>query len=91
MRCVPARGDSGGLTLHHGARITVTVEELVGPYPLPTVLIDGRDVATGAPPASGPCCRLDLPTTGRIAAVLRNGRKWSSAASCAPRLDASLP
>lgn len=53
------------------AGITVTVEELVGNYPSPTVLIDGRDVVTGAPPASGACCRFDLPTIAQIAAVLR--------------------
>jgi hypothetical protein len=53
------------------ARITAPVEELVGDYPSPTILIDGRDVVTGAPPGSCACCRLDLPTAAQIAAVLR--------------------
>jgi hypothetical protein len=52
------------------AGITAAVEELVGAYPSPTVLIDGLDVVTGAPPASGACCRLDLPNAEQIAALL---------------------
>lgn len=52
--------------------ITTAVEELVGDYPSPTVVIDGRDVVTGAPPASGTCCRLDLPTAAQIAEALRD-------------------
>lgn len=49
---------------------TAAVEELVGAYPSPTVLIDGRDVVTGAPPILGARCRLDLPTTPQIVAAL---------------------
>jgi hypothetical protein len=56
------------------AATIATVEELVGSYPSPTVLIDGCDVVTGLPPASGACCRLDLPPAAQIAAVLRGKR-----------------
>ncbi|MEB3024020.1 alkylmercury lyase [[Mycobacterium] crassicus] len=53
--------------------IAADVEELIGDYPSPTVVIDGRDVVTGAPPAPGACCRLDLPTAAQIAEALRHG------------------
>lgn len=56
-----------------GGAITAVVEELIGDYPSPTVVIDGRDVVTGAAPASGACCRLDLPTSAQIAEALRHG------------------
>lgn len=47
----------------------VTVEEVEGPYPSPTLLIGGIDV-TGRTPAAGPSCRLDLPTEEQILAAL---------------------
>ncbi|MEB3033376.1 alkylmercury lyase [[Mycobacterium] nativiensis] len=50
--------------------ISAAVEELVGAYPSPTVVIDGLDVVTHAPAASGACCRLDMPTAAQIAAAL---------------------
>jgi phytanoyl-CoA hydroxylase len=50
--------------------INAAVQECVGAYPSPTVLIDGRDVVTGEPPASQACCRLDLPTAEDILAAL---------------------
>lgn len=53
-----------------GAR--VELEELVGEYPSPTVLVDGLDV-TGAALGEGALCRLDLPTEGQIEAALRRG------------------
>lgn len=51
-----------------GARITI--EDIEGSYPSPTLLIDGIDV-TGRRPGSGPSCRLDLPTEDDIVAALR--------------------
>jgi len=51
-----------------GAR--VTFEDVEGPYPSPTLLIDCTDV-TGYQPESGPSRRLDLPTEDAILAALR--------------------
>jgi hypothetical protein len=48
-------------------RIDVPIIERVGPYPSPTVLIDGVD--TMRPEADAPvgeACRLDLPTPQRV-------------------------
>ena len=47
----------------------VEVEDLEGPYPSPTLLIDGTDV-TGRSFIDGPACRLDLPTEEQILAAL---------------------
>lgn len=47
----------------------VTVEEIEGPYPSPTLLVNGAD-PTGRPAAAGPSCRLDLPTEDEILAAL---------------------
>jgi hypothetical protein len=55
------------------AGITAAVEELVGAYPSPAILINGRDVVTGGLPTPEACCRLDLPTTAQIAAALEKG------------------
>jgi hypothetical protein len=52
------------------ASISEPVEVLVGDYPSPTLVVDGIDVATGAPMAGEPRCRLDLPTTDQIRAAL---------------------
>jgi hypothetical protein len=52
-----------------GARI----EEVEGPYPSPTLLVDGIDV-TGRTPAPGPSCRLDLPTEDQVLAALTASR-----------------
>lgn len=49
---------------------TVAVEEREGLYPSPTLLVNGIDVATGAPPTDGVCCRLDLPTHDQIHTAL---------------------
>jgi hypothetical protein len=46
-----------------------TVENIEGPYPSPTLLIDGIDV-TGRTPPPGPSCRLDLPTKDDVLAAL---------------------
>jgi hypothetical protein len=48
----------------------VRVEELEGAYPSPTLLIEGIDVATGAPPRREICCRFDLPTCVQITSAL---------------------
>lgn len=45
------------------------VDEIEGPYPSPTLLIDGIDV-TGRTPEDGPSCRLDLPTEDQILGAL---------------------
>ncbi|MFH5227597.1 DUF4158 domain-containing protein [Antrihabitans spumae] len=50
----------------HDTLIPVQVEELEGEYPSPTLVIAGRDVATGQPPQLVTCCRLDLPTYEQI-------------------------
>lgn len=49
--------------------VRVTVEEVEGPYPSPTLLVGGVDV-TGRTPAAGPSCRLDLPTEEQILTAL---------------------
>jgi hypothetical protein len=52
--------------------VDAVVEELVGDYSSPTILIDGFDV-TGRPrePANQASCRLDLPTQEQILVALR--------------------
>lgn len=52
--------------------IQAQVEELVGEYPSPTLLIDGRDV-TGRQvvPEGLASCRLDLPTEEQVLTALR--------------------
>lgn len=47
----------------------VVIEKLEGPYPSPTMLIDGVDV-TGQHLELQPSCRLDLPTEEQIMAAL---------------------
>ena len=51
----------------------LVVETLTGPYPSPTLLIDGIDVATGRRPSGQACCRLDLPSSEQITAALQEG------------------
>jgi len=48
------------------AGMPVPIEETEGPYPSPTLLVDGTDAATGQPPTDTACCRLDLPTHMQI-------------------------
>ncbi|MGH3375880.1 MAG: hypothetical protein ACRDP6_14175 [Actinoallomurus sp.] len=50
----------------------VVVDEVVGDYPSPTVVVDGLDVVTGQAPRAETTCRLDLPTVGQILTALRN-------------------
>jgi hypothetical protein len=52
--------------------LPVTVQERVGEFASPTVLVDGVDVMTdaeGAPAVQA--CRLDVPTVSRVLAALR--------------------
>lgn len=49
--------------------MVVELDEFVGDYPSPTILVDGRDV-TGRWPGEGASCRLDLPTEEQIRAAL---------------------
>ena len=50
-----------------------TFEEIEGPYPSPSVLINGKDV-TGREPSQTAACRLDLPTEDQILAALNNAQ-----------------
>lgn len=52
---------------------TAVVEEIEGPYPSPTVLIDGVEI-DGYPLGSGAACRIDVPTPDQIAAAVRAAR-----------------
>lgn len=58
------------------ARRPVRVEECEGDYPSPTLLIDGVDVVTGAPPRKEICCRLDLPTSDGIMTALNASNRY---------------
>ncbi|ORV06434.1 hypothetical protein [Mycobacterium celatum] len=60
----------------------VRVEELEGAYPSPTLVIDGIDVATGAPPSREICCRLDLPTCAQIARALNRAARHPGFSTC---------
>jgi hypothetical protein len=53
-------------------KVRAEIEDLVGDYPSPTLLINGLDV-TGSQWADCSVCRLDLPTEDQvIAALVRN-------------------
>jgi hypothetical protein len=49
--------------------LSATIEEIEGPYPSPTLLINGTDV-TGRPVTVGPSCRLDSPSEKEVLAAL---------------------
>jgi hypothetical protein len=52
--------------------LAIPIQERVGDFPSPTILVDGVDVMTGltgAPPVHA--CRLELPTRSRLLAALR--------------------
>jgi hypothetical protein len=53
------------------AGLAGTVEESVGAFASPTVVIRGVDVMTGVAPVHASCCRLDLPSEADIAKALR--------------------
>lgn len=64
---------------------SMVMEELEGPYPSPTLLIDGAD-ATGKGLLEQLSCRLDLPTEEQITAALaRASGGWKSPAEAAGR------
>jgi hypothetical protein len=71
-------------------RIDAIVEELVGDYSSPTILIDGFDV-TGRPrePRNQASCRLDLPTEEQILVALRGLSVLSCEHSLTGRLQAA--
>jgi hypothetical protein len=50
--------------------VSATVEEIEGPYPSPTLLINGADVS-GRRAEVAPSCRLDVPGAGQILAALQ--------------------
>jgi hypothetical protein len=54
----------------HELQVEVPVEEKVGAFPSPTILIDGVDVMKN-PGVSGAMCRLDVPTHDRLLEALR--------------------
>jgi len=58
--------------------VQAEVEEWVGDYPSPALLIDGRDV-TGRPQGQGAACRLDLPTEQQVLVALARGLAGKSA------------
>lgn len=58
-----------------------TIEEVVGDYPSPTVLVNGIDV-TGRPASSGAACRLDLPTNAQVGDALTGRIATSGNPAC---------
>jgi hypothetical protein len=72
-------------------RTQAEVEERVGDYPSPTLLIDGRDV-TGRSPGGGTACRLDLPTEQQVQAALARRSPSATVPSCPrPTGGSALP
>ena len=57
--------------------LPVSVEELDGDHPSPSVLVNGVDVM-GDAPVSGRACRLDVPTEERVLEALRRAAGSSS-------------
>lgn len=55
--------------------VLVVVEEQEGPYPSPTLLINGVDVVTGHSLTGHVSCRLDMPTHDQIITALQTGTK----------------
>ena len=51
-------------------QLEAAVEDKVGAYPSPTILVDGEDVM-GAPASQAAACRLDVPTRHRLLDALR--------------------
>jgi hypothetical protein len=49
--------------------VNALIEEVEGPYPSPTLLVDGRDVTERSPDV-GPACRLDLPSRDEISRAI---------------------
>jgi hypothetical protein len=63
--------------------LSATIEEIVGPYPSPTLLINGTDV-TGRPVTAGPSCRLDSPSEKDILGALSKMNTASETSRRAP-------
>jgi hypothetical protein len=61
----------------------VTVEENVGDYPSPTILVDGVDVM-GSTEFSGQACRVDVPMEERLMAALRKMKGQPDRSSFGP-------
>ena len=57
-----------------GAGFLADVEELEGPYPSPSVLVDGTDV-TGRSAGAQASCRLDLPSRQQVLMALKAPRE----------------
>ncbi|OBH16626.1 hypothetical protein [Mycolicibacter sinensis] len=51
--------------------IDTAIVERVGPFPSPSILIDGTDVMRPNRPPAGDFCRLDLPNRDVLLAALR--------------------
>lgn len=64
-----ARGVVTGCLAQLG--VTAPVNETVGRYPSPTVLVDGEDVMGRSAGTDTDACRLDLPTSERVLAAMR--------------------
>jgi hypothetical protein len=60
--------------------IEAVLEDVVGDYPSPTVLVGGRDVTGQAAPL-GTVCRLDLPSEQQVLAALRRASQDSDGRS----------
>ncbi len=52
-----------------GLPMTAVVQR-TGPFPSPSIVVNGTDVM-GAPEVMSSACRLDVPTRGRVLAALR--------------------
>lgn len=51
--------------------VDVSVIDVVGDHPSPTVVIDGKDVVTGCAPAGDASCRLEVPTAAQLSTALQ--------------------
>lgn len=59
--------------------LDIRVNERVGAYPSPTILVDGIDVMTAQPSAPArQACRLDVPTAPAVLAALRRRPRSST-------------
>ena len=57
------------------AAISIPIEDREGPYPSPTLVVDGLDVTTGTEPAAYASCRLDLPSCTQILDALNGSSR----------------
>lgn len=55
--------------------VRITVEELVGDYSSPTILVNGIDVTGQCPAAGSTSCRLGLPNEEQILAMIRKASR----------------